>query len=325
MGRAGARAREGKRSTKLWPWCLSEGSVGGCASVWSSCIPQHWRTLPSPEAVGAMPKQSPDGDPRRKTWRRPVASGIGIPTALTCPQAGHLLPGAAHQVWRNVKWQNHSPGGLHRWRHPPVPHGWCEQSWEQARRGLQHRSPAQSPPCLGRQGQISAMMGCPVPVPFSGLTWPLAGTLWWGLTSTAGLDDDHFGFVQQRLAVLVVELLIDGIEGEDVCGLVSALGPTEPSPDPMGHEDQEGAVRGAVLFVICKISHDRSHVLQTSTRKEHQESQPPAAGRSHCHQVPESPSTSTPKEGPCATSGASGSCFVQPFTSEDKLRWMSTT
>lgn len=28
MGRAGARAREGKRSTKLWPWCLSEGSVG---------------------------------------------------------------------------------------------------------------------------------------------------------------------------------------------------------------------------------------------------------------------------------------------------------
>ena len=98
------------------------------------------------------------------------------PVPLACPQAGQLSPGTAYQVWRNVKWQNHSPGELHRLRHLPALQGSCEPSGERARQGLQSTSPSRTLCCLGRQGQPSAMMGCPVLTLCSGLTCP--GRAW---------------------------------------------------------------------------------------------------------------------------------------------------
>lgn len=74
MGRAGAEAREGSQAGTQ-----SSGSGATKRDLWvswSSLVPWRQGTLPSPEVVGAMLKQSPDGgNPRQPTRSRRRCGG----------------------------------------------------------------------------------------------------------------------------------------------------------------------------------------------------------------------------------------------------------
>ena len=184
MGRAGARARDGSRAE-------AHSSGPGAAKrdlwvSWSSLVPWHGGTLPSPEAVGLMPKQTLDGgdpgDPPRGAGGVEETHGIrnGSSATLACPQAGQLSPGTAYQAWRNVKWQNHSPGGLHRLHHLPALQGPCEPVWEWAWQGLRSHSPSRTLRCLRKAGPAVSDDGVSHPHPVLGARLPrrsLAGSL----------------------------------------------------------------------------------------------------------------------------------------------------
>lgn len=61
-------------------------------------------------------------------------------------------------------------------------------------------------------------------------------------TSTACLDDDHFGLIPQSWAVLVVEDRVDSVMRQDVGVLALALHTTQAGTQAMRHEHHKGAV-----------------------------------------------------------------------------------
>lgn len=72
------------------------------------------------------------------------------------------------------------------------------------------------------------------------------------MSAPAGLHDEDLGFVSQTPAVRVVENCEDGVIMKNVRLSVSVLHPADSFQDAVGHEHQEGAVRGLVLRTAGK-------------------------------------------------------------------------
>lgn len=48
--------------------------------------------------------------PEKEVWERLMGWGMGVLPPLPSFRQENSLCGIAYQVWRNIKWQNHSPG-----------------------------------------------------------------------------------------------------------------------------------------------------------------------------------------------------------------------